>query len=1613
MSQSDPKVHYKMYKKGRFWLFASVAVLTIQSQGLIGRAATDESTDTSASVGSLITSSLSTAKQVTLSSSTISQTDSDSDVDASATEQTDVKTTGSETAVTTAKETKTTGSGLTASSTESTNENVTASSTTTSSSSITSSDAEQSSTSSATTESTASSSSETDADSNTSKVTTATSSTSPTTTNSDASSGAGSENSAATSESVTTGSATTSSSSDLTSAGLTSESQTTTSPTDPTTTPASGTSTGADSNTDEAVDTETTNATLQPVAENVDLTSNLDTTSVNTVIPASISTSEQSVTNARALLMSASAKAADISGTFGTSNWYIDATGVLHIGEGTFATTNGKSPWGNYADQITSVSFDGAVVADSNSSYLFSGLSNVTTIDNATNLDTQAVTDMSGMFLSDNALTTVDVSNWNTSNVTTMYDMFDADQALTGLDVSKWDTSQVTNMQYMFWGNGSLTTLDVSNWQTGNVTNMASMFTIVKSLTTLDVSNWDTSKVTTMYDMFDGDNNLSELNVSNWQTGNVTNMQYLFWGNQKLTTLDVSHWDTSNVTNMANMFQGTIGLSGLDVANWNTGNVTNMSYMFSYSNVSSLDVSKWDTSHVISMDYLFDSDYNLESVDVSNWDTSAATTMKSMFYNDAKLTSVNVANFDVSHVTDTSYMFYGDTSLTTIPVGKWDTSSVTAMQSMFYGDTGLTELDVANFDVSGVTNTSYMFYGDTGLTTIPVGKWDTSSVTTMQSMFYGDTGLTDLDVANWDTSQVTDLSYVFFQDTALKTLSLSNWDTSKVTTMQSMFYQDGALVGLDLSNFDFSSLTAYIRILRETTNLQTIRIGTNTNSSITDATQLPDITANSEYTGKWVGLNTGAVYTSAQLLKSAPADTYVWQKTSDASTLNLTDTHFVVFQTAPDAWTPEVAFADATDVDGSALTWNQISVGGKIDPTKSGTYSLVYSYTDSLGNLVSQLVTVDYTASQVSIDAEDQQVNQGTTWDAAKGFERATDFDGNTVDYASVTVTGDVNTQVPGEYQVTYSYTDQHGNPATKTTTVTVVASQVAINASDQQVNQGATWDAANGFESATDFDGNAVDYADVTVTGDVNTKVPGTYEVTYSYTDQYGNAATKTTTVRLVASQVAVNASDQQVNQGATFDAANGFESATDFDGNAVDYADVTVTGNVNTKVPGTYEVTYSYTDEYGNAATKTTTVTVVASQVSIDASDQTLNLGETWQPAAGFKTATDYAGGSVSFDQVQVDGTVDTTKPGAYQVTYQYTDENGNRASKTVTVTVKASQAELNVVDRELVAGPTTTWSAADNFVNATDAAGNPVSLNQVQVSGSVDPTQAGNYHVTYHYRDGFGNSFTNTVTVTVTASQAHLSLVSTTASVAQKGIWNPESLFIGGTDAAGNALTFKDITVSGSVDTSRAGTYTVTYSYTDVAGNVIRQLVTVTVTAEDTDTGTETPDTDNNGGDTDTSTETPDTDNNGGDTDTNTETPDTDNNGSDVDTDTNTETPATDNNGGDVDPDTDTGAPKTDDKTETSGMVANESTSAGDQLKAQPVKQSATKRTSKSAVSAKVVPAASVIRSSNTEATAKGLPQTNEPSSARAMIAGAVLLAASGVLAVLGLAADRRRN
>ncbi|WP_430606943.1 hypothetical protein IGI92_002097 [Enterococcus sp. DIV2379] len=496
-----------------------------------------------------------------------------------------------------------------------------------------------------------------------------------------------------------------------------------------------------------------------------------------------------------------------------------------------------------------------------------------------------------------------------------------------------------------------------------------------------------------------------------------------------------------------------------------------------------------------------------------------------------------------------------------------------------------------------------------------------------------------------------------------------------------------------------------------------------------------------------------------------------------------------------DEWHAVDNFVSATDKHGNALTFSEITVNGEVDTSKVGTYEVKY-----MNGNVSETATITVVANQETVAAKDSTLYVGDAWTAADNFLAATDKDGNTVAITEVTITGEVDTDTPGEYQVIY-----RNGKAEATATITVLADQTSVKAKDSTLYIGDDWHAVDNFVSATDKTGANVPFSNVTVSGAVDTSKEGQYPVVY----QNGNQKV-VATITVVANQETVVAKDSTLYVGDAWELADNFVSATDKKGQPLSLAEVTTSGDVDTKVPGEYQVIY----RNGKAEAKAT-ITVIADQTSIKAKDSTLYVGDDWQAIDNFVSATDKAGANLPFSAVTVSGLVDTSKEGQYKVTYS----NG-KTEAIATITVVANQETVAAKDSTLYVGDS--WEAADNFLSATDKDGKALPLTEVTVDGTVDTSKAGRYEVVY--RNGKAEA---TATITVLADQTSVKAKDSTLYVGDD--WQAADNFVSATDKTGANLPFSGVTVSGSVDTSKAGEYPVVYQ-----NGHVKATATITVVA-----------------------------------------------------------------------------------------------------------------------------------------------------------------------------------
>lgn len=200
--------------------------------------------------------------------------------------------------------------------------------------------------------------------------------------------------------------------------------------------------------------------------------------------------------------------------------------------------------------------------------------------------------------------------------------------------------------------------------------------------------------------------------------------------------------------------------------------------------------------------------------------------------------------------------------------------------------------------------------------------------------------------------------------------------------------------------------------------------------------------------------------------------------------------------------------------------------------------------------------------------------------------------------------------------------------------------------------------------------------------------------------------------------------------------------------DGNLVNAVHVDAS-SVDTNTPGTYWAKYSVTDSAGHTTSIKREVVIYndAPVLYVTHAKTSIEVGTTFNTMSGV-IARDFQDGDLS-GRVAVSGSVDTSKPGVYDLNYQIADNIGATATAMQEVTVFADKPTLDI-----------------SKIPTTIKVGEPVQVHDVTANskygdvsiklvGGVDSNTPGQYKLTYTVTDKFGQQTTARTTVTVQSS------------------------------------------------------------------------------------------------------------------------------------------------------------------------------------------------------------------------------------------------------------------
>ncbi|MGX5568678.1 immunoglobulin-like domain-containing protein [Bacillus toyonensis] len=545
----------------------------------------------------------------------------------------------------------------------------------------------------------------------------------------------------------------------------------------------------------------------------------------------------------------------------------------------------------------------------------------------------------------------------------------------------------------------------------------------------------------------------------------------------------------------------------------------------------------------------------------------------------------------------------------------------------------------------------------------------------------------------------------------------------------------------------------------------------------------------------------------------------------------------------------EVSAYDSKDGD---IT-DKINIVGEVDPFEPGGYNLDYTVTNSRGFSVIKQVHVWVKRGEKPTLRLPYRVsiNVGDKFDPMAGVSAIDEKDGDIT--SKIKVEGNVDTSKPGTYEVTYSVTNSKGLTIVRKQPVKVKETEGTKNEApvltvpfSTTLHVGEEFDPMAGVSATDKEDGNLTNK--VKYTGSVNTSKPGKYIVEYWVVDSKGVNATATRSVIVKENEEIPDMEPKltvptktTINVGDKFDPMAGVSATDKEDGDIT--SKVTVNGSVDTSKPGTYELTYTVLDSKGHKVTTKQTVTVKQKVEPKDdvpvltvPAEATINIGDKFNPMAGV-SATDKEDGDIT-SKVTVDGSVNASKPGTYELNYTVLDSKGHTVIAKQTVTVKQKVETTN--EAPVLTVPfTTTLRVGEEFdpmagVSASDKEDGNFT-NKIKYKGNVDTSKPGKYIVEYWVVDSKGVNATATQSVIVKENEETPDMepkltvpTRTTINVGDK--FNPLS-GVKAIDNEDGDITDK-VTVDGSVDASKPGTYELTYTVSDSKGHTVTAKQTVTV-------------------------------------------------------------------------------------------------------------------------------------------------------------------------------------
>ncbi|MGL5244202.1 MAG: immunoglobulin-like domain-containing protein, partial [Sarcina sp.] len=402
--------------------------------------------------------------------------------------------------------------------------------------------------------------------------------------------------------------------------------------------------------------------------------------------------------------------------------------------------------------------------------------------------------------------------------------------------------------------------------------------------------------------------------------------------------------------------------------------------------------------------------------------------------------------------------------------------------------------------------------------------------------------------------------------------------------------------------------------------------------------------------------------------------------------------------------------------------------------------TLTYSVKDNWGRetTASRKITVKTNEKPVLQGITDTNIKVGSIFNNLLGITAMDKEDGDLT--KNIVVKGDVNTNLPGTYKLTYFVEDNSQNKVSEIRLITVKSNNKPLLNGLYNITIKVN-DYFNPLQNITAIDKEDLDLtSQIKIKGFVDNNKLGHYDLIYSVTDSDDNetVATRRITVRSNEKPVIYGISNKVIK------ARDSFNVLKDIVATDVENGDltnrITVEGIVDTSKEGIYPLTYSVMDDDGNVTKIQRNITVRSNDIPrfYGMKNITIPIGTSFDSHLGI-TAIDKEDGDISH-RISIKGNVNTNALGNYELIYSIEDLDGNKTVDRRIITVRSNE-KPTISALEIL-----TLKVGDSFnpkdgVEVKDFEDGDL-INSLNVDGKVNINTPGKYTLTYYVIDSDGN-------------------------------------------------------------------------------------------------------------------------------------------------------------------------------------------------------------------------------------------------------------------------------